>query len=364
MKLKRKNGGNFVQNGEPKIQFVLIGSGAYGCVVQPSIMKNTESNYINNNYVGKIFYDKVEYEEELQQLNSFKLLNIDPDNKFTVKTISYGELSLKDDIQNVSSLYNCIIKHNRGGFASGTVYQIILENGGKTLYSLTEKDISISFKKMLHLVGPFLLGIQRMHNAGFVHLDIKPLNILLNENKLSLIDFGLSMSNSSVFKEDLAGILSGVYNYYPDELNIAYNMLKHRNKRGREFLDELSSYINDTDGNFHKNLFQKHKEYMYVVIQELNNYVDEIYKENITNINNITFESIFNKSLTHKIDTYSLSSLFSKLHDITKYENKEQEQAIEQLFNYCKQANPNKRKNINEIVEKYEEIVKKYSQSN
>lgn len=48
-------------------------------------------------------------------------------------------------------------------------------------------------------------GLQVMHNAGFVHADIKPNNIMIdNDGKVKIIDFGQSCANGTV-KERIQG---------------------------------------------------------------------------------------------------------------------------------------------------------------
>jgi serine/threonine protein kinase len=58
-----------------------------------------------------------------------------------------------------------------------------------TLCSAKEREITI-----LQLFYQLLQGVQALHRLNIVHSDIKPENILLNQNGFSmkLIDFGLA----------------------------------------------------------------------------------------------------------------------------------------------------------------------------
>ena len=56
---------------------------------------------------------------------------------------------------------------------------------------LTERQAKLLFKKILN-------GVQAMHNAHICHRDIKPQNILLDENyNPKICDFGLSSINAN-----------------------------------------------------------------------------------------------------------------------------------------------------------------------
>jgi len=360
MKLKKSNknkrGGEYNDQQYLPPSFKLLGSGSFGCVIQPALMKNTTDNYVDNNYVGKLFKSKDEFDDELRQLDIIKRYNIDPNNTFTVKLITQNEINI-NDIYNIQDVYKCILD-NHAENNNRSVYQIVLENGGKSLHSLNTLNTSITFEKLIQILEPFLLGVQRMHSVGFVHLDIKPLNILFNGDKLSLIDFGLSTTSDNVFNENNKYILksSNQYYYYPDDFLIANHMLQYRYKKGEDFLNEMNTYIN-FDNAFNQALLSKHGEMnMHIVKNALNEYIRDIKEKFKNNLDGITFENIFDRTMALKSDIYSLTSLFSKLNDITTYDNfdkqkrERQENFVKEMFSYCKEHNPLKRKSINEIV--------------
>lgn len=72
---------------------------------------------------------------------------------------------------------------------------------GKTLEQLKLSSI-LSFCKLFHAAAT---GIQVMHQAGIVHADIKPTNIMVTtEGKVKIIDFGQSCKNG-VVKQRIQG---------------------------------------------------------------------------------------------------------------------------------------------------------------
>jgi serine/threonine protein kinase len=95
------------------------------------------------------------------------------------------------------------------------------------LMDLAERDLhtamydkSLSFKERLIIMKQVTLGLQFLHQENYLHLDIKPLNILLFKGNIGkLSDFGLALRT-----ED------GKYKNYPLEIvtvsHRSYNILK------------------------------------------------------------------------------------------------------------------------------------------
>lgn len=62
-------------------------------------------------------------------------------------------------------------------------------------YSYTLKDLtSLPYEKKLNLVLQFLSGLSALHSYGYLHLDLKPNNLLVSEKMhLVIADFGSAM---------------------------------------------------------------------------------------------------------------------------------------------------------------------------
>ena len=72
---------------------------------------------------------------------------------------------------------------------------------GKTLESIKFKGM-LSYCQLFHAAAS---ALQHMHEAGYVHADIKPNNIMINSaGKVKVIDFGQSCKNGTV-KERIQG---------------------------------------------------------------------------------------------------------------------------------------------------------------
>jgi serine/threonine protein kinase/peptidoglycan hydrolase-like protein with peptidoglycan-binding domain len=77
--------------------------------------------------------------------------------------------------------------------AHGTAYLIMELVRGRTLHELIEKQGPLDAAGLDKILWALLDGLEQVHNAGFLHRDIKPGNILVDgEGRPVLIDFGAS----------------------------------------------------------------------------------------------------------------------------------------------------------------------------
>jgi serine/threonine protein kinase len=77
--------------------------------------------------------------------------------------------------------------------ANGTAYIVMQLLRGQTLERRIRDDGPISPATLDTILWPLLTGLQQVHEAGFLHRDIKPGNIMLGpHDKATLIDFGAS----------------------------------------------------------------------------------------------------------------------------------------------------------------------------
>ncbi|MFO1087358.1 MAG: protein kinase [Reyranellaceae bacterium] len=77
--------------------------------------------------------------------------------------------------------------------ANGTAYIVMELLHGKTLEDRIASDGKVGPEEIDRILWPLLDGLEQVHNAGFLHRDIKPGNILLDAaGNPTLIDFGAS----------------------------------------------------------------------------------------------------------------------------------------------------------------------------
>ena len=74
---------------------------------------------------------------------------------------------------------------------NGTAYMVMRFEEGDNLASLLERRGTLSERDLLRILLPVLDGLELVHNAGFIHRDIKPDNIhIRSDGSPVLLDFG------------------------------------------------------------------------------------------------------------------------------------------------------------------------------
>jgi len=75
--------------------------------------------------------------------------------------------------------------------ANGTAYMVMEYQKGQSLTDYLKQRRILTEEELLAIVKPLLEGLKEIHQAGFLHRDIKPNNIYIREdNKPVLLDFG------------------------------------------------------------------------------------------------------------------------------------------------------------------------------
>lgn len=202
----------------PSYRSNFIAQGGYGCVYEPHIYSE---NYLTTTAIpkdiqtiGKLFIDKKEFESEVKN-QELVTKRFDTNYAFTLRL--YGTSIIERSTISPEEAARCkFLKHH------AYAYQIIYEYGGKSIEKSRE-----SFMMLFKNFDALLKGVYKMVKSGYVHLDIKPQNILVNKYlHLSLIDFGLLTRTSEVYTKSKAKILSHRYDYYPPEFLVVSRYYK------------------------------------------------------------------------------------------------------------------------------------------
>src|SRR5215211_5639854 len=100
---------------------------------------------------------------------------------------------------------------------------IVMEHvEGKTLRDILNRDAPLPASRALEIMEPVLAALAVAHDAGLVHRDVKPENVLISDRgQIKVADFGLAKAVSSQSSTATQGLLIGTVSYLPPELVVS-----------------------------------------------------------------------------------------------------------------------------------------------
>ncbi len=106
------------------------------------------------------------------------------------------------------------------GDDQGTLFLVMEYVPGLTLRDLIRKEAPMSPAKVLAVIDPVLSALAAAHEAGILHRDVKPENVLMaDDGRVKVADFGLARAiNSETQHTATGGVLIGTVSYLSPEL--------------------------------------------------------------------------------------------------------------------------------------------------
>src|SRR3954469_16357520 len=106
------------------------------------------------------------------------------------------------------------------GDDDGTLFLVMEYVPGLTLRDLIRKEAPMSPAKALAVIEPVLGALAAAHDAGILHRDVKPENVLMaDDGRVKVADFGLARAiNSETQHTATGGVLIGTVSYLSPEL--------------------------------------------------------------------------------------------------------------------------------------------------
>lgn len=105
------------------------------------------------------------------------------------------------------------------GIDFGRPYIVMELVEGSTLRRLISREAPLSPLRALDLIDPVLAALSAAHEAGLIHRDMKPENVLISRRgQLKVADFGLARAVTAQSAAASQGLLVGTVSYLPPEL--------------------------------------------------------------------------------------------------------------------------------------------------
>lgn len=313
-----------------------LSKGSYGCVFNPPIpCANQET--LHRGTVGKIFEHQQDFEEEVRAYQLVKML--DPNHKWSLPIVKGCEidttaLELDEEVARCPFM-TMDTKH--------LYFQLVIPYGGITLWNLfTNYRVPVEWA-ILYL-EQVLSALSTMVTKGYVHLDIKPMNVLVHEGRVLLIDFSLLQETSQVYKESNMYLMKAKYIWYPPEFYIYASLHKDSNadveSRSRKslYVYDIPKYGLKHDASELKKQQRAIGRYMRFVVH--NEKLDDLQ---------------FNTEMAKKIDIYSTGVTFLNLFEMKGYKHTEFHALLKRMV--C--ADPRKRTSIQKALSEVRKLSKK-----
>lgn len=327
-----------------------IASGTYGCIFGPSLeCKEDVVKPQKTRFVSKVFSDDDNFKKERNI--QMKIESIDPLHSFTIPY--YGDCTVSK-FKKSNSADKCEHIDTNTKY---TYKQLLYQYGGKDFvkYMIVKKGSIASFKKLLIQFYPVITGLKVINEKGYVHLDIKPDNILYYKNQVYLIDFGLMSKKHEIF--DMKHVLDHDYPFYPPEFKMYIHGKTSFNKFISRFLENFS---------YHYKVGSKTED-VYNILLNTIGYTKEDQEKDFISLVRLYYQSSKNiTNFTDKIDVYSLGIVFALLYSWSKFNkvsNKAKKNAmintlIKDMIKGMIRFDPEKRLSIKELCEKYDSLMK------
>lgn len=344
----------------------IIGFGTYSIVISPPIANHTTEvkKYENpqKNDVCKIFRTEQDcrddFQDEVYMLN--KIASIPDYTNFTVQfkgasifdvsEVSNDSRILKHIMQDdYYSLYKRIFSNTYK-----QLYEITFGNGGTCINKLTQK---IEFAKFISIISQFYKGILTLHENDIIHRDIKPTNVLYDEDKLNIIDFGLACDINDVYDFHKSHFLLHChYPFNPPEFYMAshlYGNVLQNNNDFDECLKDTFSIFREDNETFKKYFASHIYDPIGKPMTTIEMYASAFHEmfEDIKKRNLKITDEIFTKDMAQKADVFATSFVVKNLKKYIVFQNDEQIDFYETLYEMTCNLNPYRRSNVPEILQ-------------
>jgi serine/threonine protein kinase len=325
-----------------------IASGSYGCAFKTPVKCTSNADKKKSYYedtIGKVF-NRVEHAEEEKVFQTL-IKKLDPKGEWTIQLVKSCAVS-KFSREDKSKKCTHVDKSTR------SYPQLIYEYGGIDLYALRRKYANSSaatkrnlFIKLFKCLLPVFHGLSNMSEHGWIHLDIKPQNILFNGSKLFVIDFGLMTRKEDLYKRENLHLLMYQYPYYPAEFRAYGLSVKTLN------LEKLQVSTHQNLAYYHMSLTEKDN-----INKEVERFFYTLKGRTLRNMSNKNISEEYEKSkFWKKVDIYSLGITLYELYITLVMEETATTHMIREFISHLINCNPYERMDWPVLIREYEHIL-------
>lgn len=154
------------------------------------------------------------WDRRLERIVAIKVMHdgLGDDAEFIAKFDREARAAARLCDENVVSIFD-------QGYDHGRPYIVMEFVEGQTLRSIITRDAPMSPLRALQMIEPVAAALSVAHDAGLVHRDVKPENVLISDRgAIKVADFGLARTISSQTSNNTQGLLIGTVSYLPPEL--------------------------------------------------------------------------------------------------------------------------------------------------
>lgn len=305
----------------------LLDSGSYGCVVMPPVKDNIvkiKKTYTNKKKddIGKIFKNSINSKQEaINEYNTFidSSKHIKHYKNIVPQIKGYNIISKIDDYE----INACLETQNNN---KSEIHQLIYGNAGTTFYKLPHNFMT--FQQFIKAFRLFAKKFKYYIEYGKIHSDINEANIMLNNDTVMLIDFGLEKNQQTLYSKDNLRFFKYNYIYYPPEFRYLYLHFTKSEKLVKDKVD----YVNE---NF--KLLSQYYKFTDIMSK------DYIYNEIKTLLKNFNLDY-------KKMDIFSLGINLLQIRDKIQFANTDEFKRFNYLVKKMIEPNPSKRFSIIEVI--------------